>query len=157
MKGVRFTKAEAALVRELLEWDTHKTYRDAGKRHAVGVAALNKLEAAEMPVKKPTYGVTVPEAIEVFRGVLGRRLIAPPWSAAGVLAQMKNRLVALGLTRGDCTTIAKVAAAEWQGPVRAESLVRQADKLMAMAQQEIDLTPTNNTGGSPVELTDEDV
>src|SRR5690606_29631606 len=106
-------------------------------------SALKKLELAEMPVKQ--RGLTVPDAIKAFREVLGPRLLAPRYEARGVLGQMKNRIQALGLTRDDCITIAKAAAVEWQGVIRAESLVRQADKLLASAQMEVPLTSTPHT------------
>lgn len=157
MKGVRFTKAEADLIRALLETEASLARRDRGKRQAVAASALAKLETAELPVKKAQYGVTVNEAIDAFRGVLGRRLLTPPWSAIGVLSAMKNRLAALGLTRGDCETVARVAATEWQGTVRAESIVRQADKLMAMSQQQLDLEPRRTEPAGPVELSEEEV
>lgn len=151
MKGIRFTKAERKWLVETLE-QCRTTALTAMVRDTI----LAKLELAEMPVANKQYGVTVTDAITAFRETLGRRLIAPPFAAVGVLSQMKNRLAALGLTRGDCTTIAKVAAATWRGPVRAESLVRQADKLLAQSQQEIDWTD-GAPAVTPVELSDEEL
>lgn len=147
MKGVRFTKAERAVIKELVtEWM-------AGNDSKTGTSIIDKLEAAELPVKKS--GLTVSDAIAAFREVLGARLVAPPFTAVGVLSQMKNRIAALGLTRGQCTTIAKVAAAEWRGPVKAESLCRQADTLLAASQQ--DFKFYNEPPRSPVELDDDEI
>lgn len=130
-RGIRFTKAEREKIKTAIE---DRPGYDAS--NAVNRSILSKLESAELPVKK--HGLSLQAALEAFRAVLGRRLIAPPAGAGGVFAQMARRVAALGLTLGDCTTVAKVAAVEWQGPVRAESLVRQADKLLAMSQQEFD-------------------
>jgi hypothetical protein len=151
-KGVRFAKAE----REWLKGWLEPLTRVDGKSAKLAQSVLDKLELAEMPVAKGTY-LTVPDAISAFRGVLGTRLVAPGFQARGVLAQMKQRIQALGLTRADCVSIAKVAAAEWRGPVRAESLVRQADVLMAGAQGEFESTKHPHRDQSPVELGEEDI
>lgn len=121
MKGVRFTKAEREWLVEVLEQCRGSKYRDL---------VLAKLEAAELPVKK-SAGISVMEVIGIFRGVLGNRLIAPPFTAVGVLAQMKNRIAALGLTEALCKQAAEEAGRRWTGPIRAESIVRQADALLA--------------------------
>lgn len=154
MRGVRFTKAEVAALLSAAEHERLATRGSAALSRAV-----DKLEAATLPVKKPTYGATVPQAIEAFRGVLGARLVCPPWTAKGVLAMMSKRLTALGLTVGDCTTIAKVAAAQWQGAVRAESLVRQADKLLQESQLDLPSVqhPNKQTMPAPLELSDDDI
>lgn len=85
---------------------------------------MAKLDKAEAP--KGT-GVDVKLAVEAFKGVLGARLVLPMGSVWGM---MQNRIRALGLSEGDCTRIATVAAAEWAGRIKAESLVRQAEKLL---------------------------
>ncbi len=157
-KGIRFTKVERQFLRRLLETGWEGTQIDYGaKFEKLRVSVFEKLELAEMPVKRGTY-LTVTDAIAAFREVLGQRLVAPGFQAVGVLAQMKNRIQALGLTRADCVSIAKTAGAQWQGPIRAESLVRQADVLMAGAQQSFgkSFAPPPRQS-SPVELSEEDI
>jgi hypothetical protein len=156
--AIRFTKAEREWMRGWLE-NAVKADAEVGDTKAVraGESVLKKLELAELPVKQRSY-LTVPDAIKAFREVLGPRLLAPRYEARGVLGQMKNRIQALGLTRSDCTTIAKVAGAEWKGVIRAESLVRQADKLLAGAQMELPATSTPHLrDSSPVELSDDEI
>lgn len=152
-RAIRFTKAERELLLRLVS-PVDMSLNNCGSKIVKTAAAIRaKLELSELPVKG-SY-LTVTDAISAFREVLGNRLVAPGFQAVGVLGQMKNRIQALGLTRADCVTIAKVAGAEWQGLVRAESLVRQADKLMANGQLEISTPHTRN--GSPVELGEEDI
>lgn len=151
--ALRFTKAERELIRHALEW--LRQGQDKSSKTAESV--LEKLELAELPVRKGSY-LTVPDAISAFREVLGQRLLAPRFEARGVLGQMKNRIQALGLTRQDCITIAKVAGEQWQGVIRAESLVRQADKLLADGQCELPIKRTPQADSrAPVELSDDDI
>lgn len=94
---------------------------------------LLKLEKAEM-LKGAKKGLDPRTAVEAFREVLGDRLVAPLGSVWGELG---GRLRRLGLSRMDCVTIAKVAKEQWRrGPIKAESLVRQAEVLLAAAQQD---------------------
>ncbi len=145
--AIRFTAAERA-------WIAEQVGKAAGNKTAELVLA--KLERSELPVRRA--GLAPQKAIEAFGEVLGRRLIVPPSGAIGVYRQMAQRLASLGMTRGDCVTVAKVAAAEWTGHVRAESLVRQADKLMAASQQTIDYEgATGSMGISPQDLQDDDL
>ncbi len=108
-------------------------------------AALKVIEKIEGSMKpKKAVGLSPVTAVEAFKEVLGNRLLAPLASANGVWGSMGARIKALGLSRGDCVTIAKSAKAEWRnGPIKAESLVRQAESLLAAAQQELptDVTP----------------
>jgi len=153
MAGVRFTKAEREVIKYAIG-ELVSVRKASDHKHLDSVLA--KLELAEMPVKKGTY-LTVPAAIDAFRGVLGNRLVAPPFSALGVLGKMKNRIQALGLTAADCVTVAKVAGAQWQGVIKAESLVNQADKLLAESQLELDPGAPPPPKRSPVQLGDEDI
>lgn len=153
-RGIRFTKAEREVIRAALDDFITEVPKPPKAAHT----ALAKLDLAELPVKKGTY-LTTSDAIAAFREVLGQRLLAPGFQAVGVLAQMKNRIQALGLTRQDCTAIAKAAGAEWQGVIRAESLVRQADKLLAGSQLALgqgQRTPQSRSH-SPVELGDDEI
>lgn len=149
-RGIRFTKAERAWILGFADGQA------ATSKLAASIVA--KLEESELPVKRASY-LTVPDAIAAFRGVLGPRLIAPPFSAAGVMGQMKNRIQALGLTKTDCETIAKVAGVGWQGQIRAESLVRQADKLLTESQLPLPVkaAPQPNSNGGAVELDDDEI
>lgn len=155
MRGVRFTKAETAWMLGWLQ-SSLEAERESGKRGDVrlGESVITKLEAAELPVRD-SCAVKVTDAIAAFREVLGGRLIAPPFGAAGVLGAMKRRMAALGLSLTDCRTIAKIAGAAWRGPIRAESLVRQADKLLAESQGE--LVTDDRQVVSPVELNDDEI
>jgi hypothetical protein len=154
VKGIRFTKSERDSLKKILG---HVHLSDYGSRIVKDAhAILEKLELAEMPVKKGTY-LSTNDAIAAFKEVLGQRLLAPGFQAVGVLAQMKNRIQALGLTRQDCVTIAKVAGSEWQGVIRAESLVRQADKLLAKSQLDIKSFAPPPRGGGAVELSDDEI
>jgi len=137
--AIRLTAAERELVRDLLETEAARTVRDGGARKRTATAALAKLEASELPVRK--NGLAAQTAVEAFVQVLGNRLVKPPAGAQGVWGAMGNRLRMLGLTRGDCVTIARVAGAAWRGPIKAESLVRQADTLLSGAQSAIPGTP----------------
>lgn len=152
MRGVRFTKAE----REWLKAFVEPQSRVESKGGRLARSVLEKIELAEMPVRRGTY-LTVPDVIEAFREVLGARLLAPRHEAAGVRAQMKNRIQALGLTRADCVTAAKVAGAKWQGTIRAESIVRQADMLLAESQLSLPTSRTPPPRQSPVELGDDEI
>lgn len=128
MAAIRLTAKE----REFLTRKIDEAGCVDAKEEKLRAAVLSKLEASELKVKHT--GLLIPEAIEAFKEVLGARLVIPPNGAAGVYMQIKRRIVALGLTRGDCTTVAKVAAVEWEGRIKVESLVRQADTLLAQAQ-----------------------
>lgn len=158
--ALRLTKAERELIKAAVECFGGDSAKERKARDSI----LTKLELAELPVKKGTY-LTVNDAIAAFKEVLGPRLLAPRFEARGVLGRMKNRIQALGLTRQDCVSIAKVASVQWAGIIRAESLVRQADKLLVEAQQPMPFdketmpgqrTPQTKTA-SPVELGDEEI
>ena len=125
--GIRFTKAERELIRNLLQWHEGKAART--ELQAVKTA-MEKLDRSELAMPKGAGGLSVNDAIAAFREVLGNRLVVLSSYGAGWYAQIGNRLKLLGLTRDDCIRVAKSAAAEWQGPIKAESLVRQAEYLL---------------------------
>ena len=143
--AIRLTGAE----REFLARKIDEAGCTNDKEERLRASVLAKLEASEMPVRKT--GLSAQVAVEAFAGVLGNRLVQPPRAALGVWGAMGNRLRMLGLTRGDCVTIAKVAAAAWRGPIKAESLVRQADTLLSGAQMEVP-----GTSAGPVALEEDD-
>ena len=153
-RAVTFTKLE----REALKWagEVLPGLCEDSKQLRGLQSAVEKVEASEFPSKKPPTEFSVTAAINAFRGVLRDRLIVPPYSAVGVLAAMKRRIVALGLTEESCTQVARAAAEQWRGPIRAESLVRQADALLAGVEYEGKRTPTPLSSG-PLELSEEDI
>lgn len=125
MRAIRFTRAEKELLVELL--GPALTAESLKARKLASVIAA-KLVAAEVP--KPVSGTSTREAIDAFRRALGNRLIVPPSTAGGVYASMQRRLTDLGIGPADCYEVARIAGVAWDGPIRAESLVRQADKLL---------------------------
>jgi hypothetical protein len=88
--------------------------------------------------KKRGGGLTVADAVKVLQGVLGRRLVLPaafPRCGQSWYVQLQNRINASGLTAAHLTAAANVAADQWRGPIKAESLIRQADVLLADAEE----------------------
>lgn len=152
MRAVRFTKAEYAFLSMFLEEFLDTALTD--KERKLVTAVVRKLETAEMPVK--SSGLPLAEALAAFREVLGSRLVTPPSGAAGVYAQMTKRLHALGLSRMDCVTIAKAAGVEWQGRIKAESLLRQGDVLLSSSQLGLPHVSGTPRTTAPVELSDDD-
>lgn len=122
--AIRLTKAEREFIREAIATHTSPWGTASPKAQKLAGSINAKLDKSEAP--KGT-GVDVKVAVAAFQGVLGTRLIMPMGSVWGI---MQNRIRALGLTTADCTKIAEAAKGEWRGPVKAESLVRQAEKLL---------------------------
>lgn len=148
--AIRLTKAEREFLLNEVPFVRECALQSGNKRAMkVADAIIAKLEAAEKPRGS---GVPAAQAVEAFREVLGNRLIAPLSGARGVWAQIQNRLNALGLSRMDCVSAAKAAAAEWRGPIKAESIVRQADRLLQAAQLEI--PGARGASTAPVEMDD---
>lgn len=111
------------------------------------IAKLDKCEAA----KPTTLALTADDLVEVCKGALGSRLILPLSGAAGVWGVIIGRLKQTGLTREQAARAARAAAVQWQGPVRLESIVRQADKLLH--QPEANESPAQqDLFGGPVEI-----
>ncbi len=149
-RGIRLTKPERELIRRLIAGSGYA----ADTKVAAGI--LDKLALSELPVKSRNPTLSVNDAIDAFRSVLGKRLLAPRHEAIGVLSQMKNRMAALGLTADDCRTIAQRAAVEWpDGLIRAESLVRKADVFLS-SERETDRTPQKQPMAAPLELTEDE-
>lgn len=126
MRAVRFTKAEKDLLVELLG---PALAAESPKARKIASVIVAKLVAADTP--KPVSGTSIREAIDAFRRALRDRLIVPPSSAGALYARMQQRLSELGISAADCYEVARLAAEVWAGPIRAESLVRQADKLLS--------------------------
>lgn len=140
MKAVRFTRAEREYLFQLLPLD-----------NKIAISITAKLVAADKPAVK---GLAVSTALDAFRRALGNRLIPPLRTASGVYAAMQKRLTALGLSEADCYEIARVAGEVWEGVIRAESLVRQADKLLGGLGGAVTKPPLP---GQPVTLGDDDL
>lgn len=142
--AIRLTQAEREVLAEVDEilgdgfWDDpeERSHKKSRKAWSSFIAKVRKSEAK-------AAGLDVKAAVEAFRGVLGSRLILPMGAVWGM---MQNRIRALGLTEADCTAIAKVAAADWAGRIKAESLVRQAEKLLSEGQTPGTSTPRGKRG-----------
>jgi hypothetical protein len=142
--GIRLTKAEReALVHvadTVLLYEHDFTTGKHDQKMLKGWRSLvEKVKAADAP-KDKGCSLSLKIALSAFDEVLGKRLVRPPPGAQAVWAQLTNRLKALGLTRDDCITVAKAAAGEWRGPIKAYSLLNQADTLLAMASGNLDTT-----------------
>ncbi len=129
--GVRFTKAERALVREVIE-ELLRSPSDEGREVANSI--LEKLAASERP-KKTTPGIGWVRAAEAMREVLGEQLAMPPHPTQEWLIWMCKRIRTLGLTENDCRVIAKVIVSKgWRPPYSFENLIKGADRYLAEAQ-----------------------
>lgn len=132
---LRLTKNETEFLKEALE-SVSSAVVPLGASINVKVWArakgsiLDKVDKAEMKAatKANATGVPIRGAIDAFESVLGKRLIRP---LEGQYAQGQQLLSRLQLTTEQCVQIAKTAAADWRpGPIRALSLIRQADVLL---------------------------
>lgn len=122
---IRLSAKEVAYLQDILS-----DAAAGGTAHAL----LEKIDNAEIRQKTKAVGkgLAPQVAIEAFREVLGKRLVPP---LQGEFGQLGVLLRNKGLTRMQCISVAKTAAAEWRaGPIRVLSLVRQADVLLAGAQ-----------------------
>lgn len=90
------------------------------------LAAVNKPKASK------GEGVSVRRAIDIFRGVLGRRLVEPAGNPAPFwFIQLQNKLNASGITEELAKKAAEVASVEWKGSVKVQSIINQADLLLS--------------------------
>lgn len=133
--AIRLTKAERDLIRRRLVVETEK---EAATRETI----LEKLTRSELPpVKK--RGISLTDAIAAVRGVLGSRLVLPPTITAGWAAAQTNRLNQLGMTLDLCRLVAEEAGRQWRGPIKMESVVRQADRLLHDIGQTVTPSPSS--------------
>mgnify|MGYP001577741393 CR=1 FL=1 len=133
---LRLRKADLELLAAV---DTHVTCENGESISAKQVRAWSifyeRVLTAEMRPRK-TSVLSVTAAIEAFRGVLGKRLVVPAGNpGAGWYAQLQNRINSSGLTPELCRTAAEMAAVMWKGPIKAESVIRQADVLLSDAAE----------------------
>jgi hypothetical protein len=92
---------------------------------------VDKVSDAELRQKAKVSGkgLAPQVAVEIFKGVLGKRLVPP---LAGEYGQLAGLLKSKGLNAEQCKAAAAAAGREWKGTVRALSIVRQADKLLSV-------------------------
>lgn len=107
----------------------------SSKQEKAWTSFHERVLAAELkPKKEKGEGISVRKAIEVFRGVLGRRLVIPAGSPSpGWWAQLQKRLNDSGITEELAKRGAEVAGAQWKGLIKAESIIRQIDGLLSDA------------------------
>lgn len=101
------------------------------KNHVMPNTLVEKVETAELRQKAKVSGkgLAPQVAVEIFKGVLGKRLVPP---LAGEYGQLAGLLKSKGLNAEQCKAAAAAAGREWKGTVRALSIVRQADKLLSV-------------------------
>lgn len=129
MRGVRFIKKELERLETVLEQALDLEPDSTARKELSSIVA--KLEAAKKPIDKASF--TVPMAVRAIREVLGARIVLPPkYPSCGVewFSPLALRIKQLGLNQDDITEATKAAAQRWKGPIRAESIIRQADKLL---------------------------
>lgn len=150
-RAIRLLKAEQELLTDLLNAADSLTKAHQKAKESL----LIKMAESSKPLEKKS-GLTVKDALNVFSGVLRGRLILPPPNASALWAQMQQRIRLLGLTPLDCTIIAKQAASEWTGQIKAQSLINQAESLLQNAQGKLfedEVTKPKPKPG-PVEMDD---
>lgn len=105
-----------------------------GKQMKAWSSLYERVLTAEMRPRKSKPALSVVAAIECFRGVLGKRLVVPAGNPGpSFWAPLQNRINASGLTPDHCTEAARAAGFAWKGPIKAESIIRQADVLLSEA------------------------
>lgn len=121
-----------------------------GSAHSRAWSSLmERVTAAEMRPRKPKPSISVNAAVTAFRGVLGNRLVMPAGNPGpGWWSQLQSRLNASGMTEALCTEAARAAGSAWRGPIKAESIIRQADVLLSEAGAEA------NAPAAPQEVED---
>lgn len=135
--SIRLTKAEREYLRVVLD---NTALPD---RRAPHESILEKLEKSELVKGKgrgPT-GLGYEAIIGALRAAVGDRLIPP---MGGVIGMVTKRVQLLGLTISDIETIGREAALQWQGRIKAESIIRAAERLLA-----------DSRGGGPAPRTNE--
>lgn len=136
-RGIRFTKLETQAIREDFDLRMRNslpgnTEKQRAKALEIRTSVLAKLNASEAPqVKSSLSYLSTADALNIFREVLGPRLLCPPNNASLVFIKMQHRLKSLALTRDQCFAIAEQAKREWtRGNIKAESILNQAEMLL---------------------------
>lgn len=135
-RAVRFLKPERELIQRYAQSivDCPTAIPKGVVKAAQGIVA--KLAESEAPQDKSRSHLSVQEAISLFQGVLGRRLIIPPNGASLIYIQMSKRLKSLGLDKDQCRIAAEEAGRQWQGNIKAQSIINQAERLLQDAESE---------------------
>ncbi len=145
--AIRLTRAERGwLVRVLGEVDYDQGVRDA---------ILDKLDKSELVKARQPAGIGWKVAADAMREVLGARLAVPANPAVGWIVQMSNRIKNLGLTAGDCRTVARVLEAKGWKTYSFEKAIWAADRLLQEAQLELAGTEAPRSA-HPLEMDDQD-
>lgn len=87
--------------------------------------------AEEMKGTSKVTGYPVRDAIKAAEGVLGRRLVVPEHPGQVFYITLQKRINMSGLDADSIKRAAKAAGEQWNGKVKFESLIRQADSLLA--------------------------
>ncbi len=100
---------------------------------------LSRVAADGMKKVQSSNSYPVRDAITVIREALGTRY-CPPAGKPGVAyyAALQGTISRSGLTADLCQRAAKTALKEWGGRIKADSVIRQADKLLAEAADDCD-------------------
>lgn len=137
-RAIRLSKPERAIIRTLL----------SGRTDKVAQSVLDKLLASEVVLEAPSCH----KALEWMAEELGNRLIPPPKGAAGVFAQISHRIRMLGLDERQIRRAAGAAGDQWTGLIKAESIIRQADRLLAGPA--VESVARAGSFGAPISLED---
>lgn len=132
-RAVRFTKPEREILLYAIdELVTLPAGKGANAKRKALDSAKTKIEASELLSSKREGGapLSVGKAIDAFREVLGDRLVVPPTPGKLFWITMSRGLGVLGADEEQCRRIATVGGDQWQGHIKAESLVRQGAVLL---------------------------
>lgn len=103
-----------------------------GKLAKAWSSFYERVLSEELKKERAAESYSVARAIEAAKGVLRSRLILPAGKPGRVwFIQLQNRINSSGLNEDLIVKAATAARDEWRGPVKFESLVRQADTLLA--------------------------
>jgi hypothetical protein len=129
--GLRLRKADLEIL-ALVNTEIHSGAIDWDKEYKQWDSFYRRVLASQKPKDKTASSLSVRAAIDIFRGVLGRRLIVPAGSPPpSWYITLQNRINASGLTPALAKAAAEMAGASWKGAIKAESIIRQADALLS--------------------------
>jgi len=131
-RAVRFTKPERELIKRTFHASQYNINNWGTGVVKLASSILDKVAESEAPQERST-GLTVQDALAAFRSVLDRRLVPP---LGNTYARIQAQLKSLGLTREQCIAAAEQAGRQWKGPIKAHSIVNQAETLLHNAESE---------------------
>ncbi len=150
MTTVRLRKADLELL-ATIDKAIESGHLLVGKQVKAWSGFYERLLGAEMRPKRKVGVFSVQAAIGVIKDVLGMRAVLPAGSASQAwYAQMQKRITDSGLNHDLMKEAAGVAGMLWRGPIKVESVIRQADVLLSEAS--VATAPQDAT--SPVYMTD---